>query len=144
MNAARKALLSQIAETRFGLGEVDVDLVVPAYVQCSGMRNVQQTQQTLADAPGANQVLDYNRFEREVDAGAGTVSDIVWFSPLQASARGQDETCSRFAACFYLGPRSKFLQTPCCRGCCSCPLIAKLTSTTAMAQEGALESSWTL
>ncbi|CAE7171199.1 unnamed protein product [Symbiodinium pilosum] len=79
MNAARKALLSQIAETRFGLGEVDVDLVVPAYVECSGMRNVQQTQQTqhtLADAPCANQVLDYNRLFGAPQAAAETASTI--------------------------------------------------------------------
>ncbi|CAE7530406.1 Mettl23 [Symbiodinium natans] len=54
MNDARKILLSQMAEQRFAVGEVDVDLVIPAYV------------------------LDLNRFAREVESGAGTVSDIVW------------------------------------------------------------------
>lgn len=54
MNDARKVLLSETAEQRFSLGEADIDLVIPAYV------------------------LDISRFAREVEAGAGTVSDIVW------------------------------------------------------------------
>ena len=33
MNDARKILLSQMAEQRFAVGEVDVDLVIPAYVR---------------------------------------------------------------------------------------------------------------
>ncbi|CAE7258767.1 unnamed protein product [Symbiodinium sp. CCMP2592] len=54
MNDARKVLLSETAEQRFSLGEAAIDLVIPAYV------------------------LDISRFTREVEAGAGTVSDIVW------------------------------------------------------------------
>jgi len=54
MTEARKALLSQTLEQRFPMGQVDVDLVLPAYV------------------------MDLSRFAREVESGVGTVSDIVW------------------------------------------------------------------
>ena len=38
MNDARKVLLSETAEQRFSLGEVDIDLVIPAYARTSNSR----------------------------------------------------------------------------------------------------------
>lgn len=53
-NNARKTLLSETAEQIFQIGDLELPLLVPAYV------------------------LDYKRFSMMVEAGAGTVSDIVW------------------------------------------------------------------
>jgi len=53
-NKARKTLLSETAEQVFQIGDLELPLLVPAYV------------------------LDYKRFALMVEAGAGTVSDIVW------------------------------------------------------------------
>lgn len=54
INRARKTLLGETAEQVFQIGDMELPLLVPAYV------------------------LDYQRFSMMVEAGAGTVSDIVW------------------------------------------------------------------
>ncbi|CAJ1368649.1 unnamed protein product [Effrenium voratum] len=54
VNKDRELLLSQTSQQMFRVGDLDIPLAVPSYV------------------------LDYKMFERMVEAGAGTVSDIVW------------------------------------------------------------------
>ena len=91
-NKARKTLLSETAEQVFQIGDLELPLLVPAYVTfsarhliCFGYVKWSQLQTLEWDMQDL-EVLDYKRFALMVEAGAGTVSDIVWqhwryFSP---------------------------------------------------------------
>lgn len=94
INRARKTLLGETAEQVFQIGDMELPLLVPAYAatsacyRCTGaLKNCTQAKylhvgadraESLGILGGSFQVLDYQRFSMMVEAGAGTVSDIVW------------------------------------------------------------------